>query len=43
MDVNVLEELNKKGEIKEVKFRDKDYFIELQDEFNKFIMSNKKL
>ena len=37
-----LEELNENGESKEVKFRENDYFLELQDEFNKFVKSSKK-
>lgn len=37
-----LEELNEKGESKEVKFRENDYFLELQDEFNKFVKSSHK-
>ncbi|MEA9355083.1 hypothetical protein SHI21_02670 [Bacteriovorax sp. PP10] len=37
-----LEELNEKGEIKEVKFRENDYFLELQNEFNKFIKGSEK-
>jgi len=37
-----LEELNENGESKEVKFRENDYFLELQDEFNKFLKSSKK-
>lgn len=37
-----LEHLNEANLLNEVKFRDKDYFIELQNEFNKFIKNNKK-
>lgn len=37
-----LEKLNKTGEIKEVKFRENDYFSELESEFNKFIKSSNK-
>lgn len=37
-----LELLNKDNEIKEVKFRENDYFLEMQDEFNKFVKSLKK-
>ena len=37
-----LEHLNQEKEIKEVKFRESDYFLELQEEFNKFIKSLKK-
>lgn len=37
-----LEEMNDKQEMKEVKFRENDYFMELQDEFNKFIKSKNK-
>lgn len=37
-----LEHLNQTNELKEVKFRNKDFFIELQDEFNKFINNQKR-
>lgn len=37
-----LEHLNNDQELSEVKFRDNDYFTDLQDEFNKFIKSVKK-
>ena len=37
----LLEELNETNELKEVQFRKNDYFIELQDEFNKFIKNNR--
>jgi sensor histidine kinase YesM len=37
-----LKELNNSAELTEVTFRENDYFIELQDEFNIFIKSVKK-
>lgn len=37
-----LEQLSESGEVREVKFREKDYFLELENEFNKFIRNNKK-
>jgi hypothetical protein len=38
-----LKKLNESNELSAVKFRENDYFLELQDEFNKFIQSvNKK-
>lgn len=36
-----LKELNETGEIRDVKFRENDYFIELENEFNKFINNSK--
>lgn len=36
----LLKELNETKELKEVRFRKNDYFLELQDEFNKFIKTN---
>lgn len=37
-----LKELNNSKELNEITFRENDYFMELQDEFNKFIKSLKK-
>lgn len=38
-----LKNINENGEIKEIKFRENDYFLELENEFNNFIKnSNKK-